>query len=139
MAQRFTNQGPKLDIPGAKTETPVIDGWDRTDEDNSKLARDWKSNIELTERRNEVWEKRGERIIKRYRDERGGGVNAGTGGANVDTPRRMNILWSNVQVLKPSIYGREPLPIAERRFLDQRHDQRRRPEQRFQLERHGGR
>ena len=30
----------------------------------------------------------------------------------------MNVLWSNVETLSPSIYGRELVPICERRFLD---------------------
>ena len=106
---------PKLDISGQQTDNPVVDGWDRTTPENLKLAADWKSQIELCERRNDVWEKRGERIIKRYRDERMGGSSQIS---ESDGPRRMNVLWSNVQVLKPSIYGREPLPVAERRFLD---------------------
>lgn len=80
---------------------------------NGELAADWKLQIELAERRNEKWEKRCERIVKRYRDERPDVDGVGSNGQ-----RRMNIFWSNVQTLKPSIYGREPVPIAERRFLD---------------------
>jgi len=117
LAQNFPNQGarPLLDIPGpTEDENDTVD-WDRTTEENRKIASNWKSQIELAERRTEVWEKRCERIIKRFRDERMGGSSQIT---DSDGPRRMNILWSNVQVLKPSIYGREPLPIAERRFLD---------------------
>ena len=105
----------KFDVPGNLTDKPVVDNWDRASDENLKLARDWKTQIEHCERRNDVWEKRCERIVKRYRDERMGGSSQIT---DWDGPRRMNILWSNVQVLKPSIYGREPLPIAERRFLD---------------------
>ena len=107
--------GPSLDIPGPGTDKPVVNDWDRTTDENRKLAADWKTQVELSERRTDVWEKRCERILKRYRDERMGGSSQI---GDQDGPRRMNVLWSNVQVLKPSIYGREPLPIAERRFLD---------------------
>jgi hypothetical protein len=89
--------------------------WDRHTTENRKLAEDWKTQIELAERRTETWEKRCERIVKRYRDERTG---TSTSGVELDVPRRMNVLWSNIQTLKPSIYGKEPVPICERRFLD---------------------
>lgn len=71
---------------------------------------DWQLQIKLAEKRDEPFHRRCKRIIKRYREER----------PDEDTaqPRRMNILWSNVQTLKPSIYGREPVPICERRFMD---------------------
>jgi len=72
----------------------------------------WKLQIKLAERRSEKWENRCKRIIKRYREERP------DEGDKAGTPMRMNVLWSNVQTLQPSIYGREPVPIAERRFLD---------------------
>ena len=55
--------------------------------------------------------KRGESIVKRYRDKR---VRI----TGEDRSRRYGSLWSNVQILKPALYGREPLPIAERRFTD---------------------
>lgn len=77
---------------------------------------DWKLQIELAEDRNERWERRCKRIIKRYREE------TATGDSGGDAPsgaRRMNVLWSNVQTLLPCVYGRQPVPIAERRFLDQ--------------------
>lgn len=91
---------------------PVITASDSSGVD-SEAAR-WKLQIELFERDNESWEKRGEEIIKRYRDER----SAGSMSETYTGPRKYNILWSNVQTLKPSLYSREPVPIAERRFLD---------------------
>lgn len=97
-------------------DDPESPDWDRRSTENRKLAQSWKTNIELAERRNEVWEKRCDRIVKRYRDERVGGQTGGM--EQYDQARRMNILWSNVQTLKPSIYSREPMPVAERRFLD---------------------
>lgn len=80
------------------------------DEPVDKDAARWKLQIEHAERDAETWIKRGEDILKRYRDERADDAYSG--------PRRYNVLWSNVQTLKPSIYGREPVPVAERRFLD---------------------
>lgn len=102
--------------PVGKEDTSSSSGWDRMTKENRKLASDWKTQIELAERRNEVWEKRCERIIKRFRDEFL--ATSTNSGINADSPKRMNIFWSNVQTLKPSIYSREPLPVAERKFLD---------------------
>jgi hypothetical protein len=70
----------------------------------------WTTHIELAEKRDETFIKRGKKILKRYREER---PEEETG-----APRRMNVFWSNVETLQPCIYGREPVPIAERRFLD---------------------
>lgn len=80
-------------------------------EDTQAKAKLWKDQIELAEKdsKRSAWIKRGEKIVKRYRDERD---------AAQENQRRMNVLWSNVQTLQPSLYGREPVPIAERRFLD---------------------
>lgn len=52
----------------------------------------------------------GEKIVKRYRDER-------KDATNIDV--RFNILWSNVKTLKPAIYSRAPNIEVSRRFKDQ--------------------
>ncbi len=82
----------------------------RDDNVGDDEAARWKLQIEQFERDNTKWENQGEEILKRYRDERSDQSNI--------SPRRFNVLWSNVQTLKPSLYSREPVPIAERRFLD---------------------
>lgn len=105
--RQFANQ----DIEAAVDVRKVTVG-DVSPED-MKLCADWKLQIKLAQKRNSTWEKRCERIIKRYREERPSQDVEGNSGA-----KRMNILWSNVETLQPSVYGREPVPIAERRFLD---------------------
>ena len=57
------------------------------------------------------WEKRAEKILKRYRDE--GRENRTTGEA------KFNILWSNVQTLVPATFSKLPQPDVSRRFKDQ--------------------
>ena len=54
--------------------------------------------------------KRGHRIEARYRDERNR--------VDEESRRRYNSLWSNVEILKPAIYGKTPTPLAERKFGD---------------------
>ena len=47
--------------------------------------------------------------MKRYRDERDA----------IEYPRmKFNILWSNIQVLFPSLYGRQAKPEVSRRYMD---------------------
>ncbi len=72
----------------------------------------WQSEIDYAQKDEKYkrWLLHGDRIIRRYRDERKEGKEAGR--------RRYNILWSNVQTLEPAVYGKMPKPIAERRFLD---------------------
>lgn len=69
--------------------------------------------IEAYERSTKNWRERGDKIIRRYRDDRGQ-VTASARGV-----RKFNILWSNVQVLQPALYARRPVPVVERRFRDE--------------------
>lgn len=57
------------------------------------------------------FEERGKKIIKRFRDER---TNAGNGNGK----RRYNMLYANVDLLKPALYAQAPKPQCERRFRD---------------------
>lgn len=68
--------------------------------------------IDAYEKQFEKWFKRGETIIKRYRDERNDSGNATT------VNRRFNILWSNVETLKPTLFARIPKVQVERRYKD---------------------
>jgi hypothetical protein len=70
----------------------------------------WHDQIEAAQKVFDKWEKRGHKIVKRYRDERDA----------VEMPRvRYNILWSNIQVLFPALYGRQAKPEVSRRYMDQ--------------------
>lgn len=59
----------------------------------------------------EKWEKRADKIVKRYRDEQR---------AKQDNDQtKFNILWSNVNTLVPACYSNVPKPDVARRFRDQ--------------------
>lgn len=81
-------------------------------------AADWLQQIKAAEKRNQRWEERCKKIIRRYRNDHFDDDANGAGSGKGPNQRGMNVLWSNVETLLPSIYGREPVPIAERRFLD---------------------
>ena len=83
---------------GAKDYNPV------------QLAERWLQELKMAKRDDEKWVKRSKKIIRRYRDERNG---------YSDTAKRYNILWSNIQTLFPSMYGRTPKAQVERRHKDQ--------------------
>lgn len=94
-----------------KVELDELAGPNGGDE-SRRLARFWLDQIngvkDNAQYKNFV--KRGETIIKRYRDERNR--------TDEEGQRRYNALWANVEILKPALYGKMPLPIAERRFKD---------------------
>lgn len=93
-------------------ETSDIAGADGSDSKESRrLAKFWLDQIDLIEDSAEYkrFIKRGESIEKRYRDERG---------RDEDGSRHYNSLWANVEILFPALYGKVPLPVAERRFRD---------------------
>jgi len=70
----------------------------------------WHDQIETAIKVFDKWEKRGLKVVKRYRDERDA----------IEMPRmKFNILWSNIQVLFPALYGRQAKPEVSRRYMDQ--------------------
>lgn len=65
--------------------------------------------INAYEREFGAWEKRVEKIVKRYRDDERDDRAAAA---------KFNILWSNVQTLKAATFSRLPMPDVSRRFKD---------------------
>ena len=56
------------------------------------------------------WQARTKKIIKRYRDD-----SRGQGG---NESARFNVLWSNIQTLRPAVYAKLPKADITRRFGD---------------------
>jgi hypothetical protein len=91
--------------PTQAVESPAEYGADR-----KGLARRWQVELELAEKECRNWIDRGRKIVKRYRDERD---------AMEEGAKRFNILWSNIQTLRPAVYSKKPKPEVARRFKDQ--------------------
>ena len=92
-------------LDGVQPETT-----EQLDDKSRGLVEQWVTEICLYEKQAETWHERAKKILRRYKDDR--------------SPRegqvsRMNIFWSNVQTLLPSIYGQPPKPNVERRFKDE--------------------
>lgn len=79
-------------------------------EEARRMAQYWKGEIFAVEQVQQVWHKRGDTILKRYRDERSL--------ADQQGQRRLNLLWSSVQILKPAVYSKVPQAVCERKFND---------------------
>lgn len=73
------------------------------------VARRWIGELDLWSRSVSEWNKQGDKIVSRYRDERP---------ATEKGDQRFNVLWSNVQTLFPAIYSKPPKAMVERRFKD---------------------
>jgi hypothetical protein len=71
-------------------------------------AADWTTALKLSKKAQEKFEERGDKIVKRYRDDRG----------MENGEVRYNILWSNIRTLLPAVYGKKPKAQAERRHKD---------------------
>lgn len=64
--------------------------------------------IEAYDRESEKWVERSKKIVKLYKD-----------ADNVaGKKKRFNVLWSNVQTMKPALYARDPKPDVDRRNKD---------------------
>lgn len=85
---------------------------DLSSDKSRELAKDWLEQIDQSIADNKVMTDKCDKIIKTYRDER-----IPTDGG-VDTNRRLNLFWSNIETMKPAIYSKCPQAIVERRYLD---------------------
>ncbi len=78
--------------------------------EDKQSAQPWHDELSRYKEVFKKWTERGEKVVKRYRDER----------KDIEaTDARFNIFWSNVQTLKPAIYAKPPNPEISRRFEDQ--------------------
>lgn len=69
----------------------------------------WHHQLDEAQKTFDKWMDRGKKVVRRYRDERDA----------IEWPRtKFNILWSNIQVLQPSLYGSKPKPEVSRRYMD---------------------
>jgi hypothetical protein len=66
----------------------------------------YKATIDSADRKLKDWRERAEQIEKRYEDER----------AKASRGRKLNLFWSNLEIMKPAVYSRPPAPMIERRF-----------------------
>lgn len=76
-----------------------------------QLLQDYLNCISAYDKEFKDWTGRGERVLKRYRDEKRN--------RNETGHAKFNILWSNVQTLVPAVFSQLPKPDVTRRFKDQ--------------------
>jgi len=84
--------------------TVEADSTKPSDEVNRLLA-----HITAYERKFAKWDKRVDKIIERYRDEKR---------PSGETGAKFNVLWANIQTVVPAVYARVPKPDVARRFTD---------------------
>ncbi len=90
----------------------MTDALDLNSDKSRELAKDWLEQIDQAISDFKVMSDKCDKIIKTYRDERI------TTDGGVDTNRRLNLFWSNIETMKPAIYSKCPQAIVERRYLD---------------------
>ena len=93
----------------------MADGNPTTNAELGTGAAPYIAQIDAYETQYQVWTQRGKKIIDRYRDVRLGTTNAPL---NPLVQRKYNILWSNVETLRPTLYARLPKVIVEREYKD---------------------
>lgn len=75
--------------------------------DQQATVKLWAIRIESARKRDEKWRKRALKVLDVYRDKRDEGAEA-----------KFNVLWSNVETLRPALYIKTPKPDVRRRFRD---------------------
>ena len=73
-----------------------------------ETSKSWLDSLEYAKKEQESWEKRAEKIVKRYRDDR----------SEMSSGKKYNILWSNVRTLVPAVYSKKPKAYCQRRNKD---------------------
>lgn len=76
--------------------------------EEQKSSQDWFNALELSKKEQQKWQERGEKIVKRYRDDR----------SEFGSGRKYNILWSNIRTLLPAVYAKKPKAECQRRHKD---------------------
>lgn len=74
----------------------------------AELASKWLKAIGKRREKEKNWRRQGKEVVKRFRDDRG---------VEDDTVSKFNIMWANVEVLKPAIFARMPVADVRRRYL----------------------
>lgn len=86
--------------------------YDAPDEKSvQSLLRYWRTEINLARKREESWRKDAMKVVDLYRGE--------AGDDKVEPGNSFNILYSNTETLKPSLYARTPTPDIRQRWSDQ--------------------
>src|SRR5262245_1541525 len=78
-------------------------------EEQQKYHRKWMDEITRAEKYFGEWERKGEDLVRLYRKQ----------GQMEKARRKFAMLWSNTEVMKPTLYARPPEPSIGRRFKDQ--------------------
>lgn len=78
-------------------------------DESFRMAKFWLDHIDQVDQLQRNWMRKGDSIIKRFRDERNR--------ADETILRRLNLLWANIKILMPALYGKPPIPYVERKFL----------------------
>lgn len=79
---------------------------------NMRSSKPWLEDIKEAERCLQKWQEKCDNIDKQYADLEKF--------ANDNRQREMQIFWANLEVLKPSIYARPPVPVVTSRFKDRK-------------------
>lgn len=68
----------------------------------------WTNEIDAALKAEDAWRRRGREVVRRYRDEQTQGAGR----------QRFNILYANVETIRPAVYARTPRPDVRRRYRD---------------------
>lgn len=79
--------------------------------DGKDIAERWLARIEKAEKDSEEWWKTSKLITDRYRNKK-------LDPNDNNAAKRINIFWSNVRVLQPSLYSKKPKPNVDRKHKD---------------------
>jgi hypothetical protein len=98
----------------------VIDDPVPTDDEiyEPKDAEPWLSAIKHSEKQFDRWRHLADRIDRIYSSLERFNSLTGGGDGNLALDREFDIFWASVEVIKPSVYSRAPVPVVTPRFKD---------------------
>lgn len=87
-------------------ETGTLERPEDAGKGEAGIVKRWLLELKLADKRESDWRKKGEKVLKRYRQKE-------------VKKHSFNILWSNTETLRPAIYNSLPKPDVRRRFKDE--------------------
>jgi len=92
-------------------ETGALETKEDAGKGASGVVHRWKLELELSDKVEKDWRKRGKDTLDRYRDEKNNKT-------RTDGTPKFNVLYSNTSTMIPALYGKTPAPDIRRRYRD---------------------
>lgn len=91
---------------------------DLNDDKVDEPVRYWLKQLEASHKDRQRWDEQGQLVINRYMEKDKADLPVVSRTSNSWAAHTMNVLWSNVETIRPALYAKTPTPKVQRRYRD---------------------